>query len=107
MKLYFLAASAAIVSFAAASALAEDLDFLLVNESPSPVTQLYVSPASSGSYEDNLLQGGILNADYEVDVLIAGSQSTCVYNIHAVFDDGERLEDYGLDLCELGSYTFE
>ena len=107
MKLRILAAAAAIVSITAVPAFAEDLVFLLVNESPSPVTQFHVSPASSGSWEENLLQGGILDAGYEVDVVIADGLSTCIYDIQAVFDDGETLEDYGLDLCDLGSYTFE
>ncbi len=86
---------------------AQDLEFLLINDSPGPLTEFYVSAASSGSWESNLLRGGYLDAGYEVDVLIADGLSTCVYDILAVFSDGERLEDFDLDLCELGSYTFE
>lgn len=107
MNIRNFAAAVIIASVAATPALAEDLEFLLINESSGSLTEFYVSPASTGSWESNLLRGGYLDASYEVDVLIADGLSTCIYDILAVFSDGERLEDYDLDLCELGSYTFE
>ncbi len=89
------------------TAWAEDLVFLLINESSSPVVSFYVSPASSGDWESNLMAGGFLDSGYEIDVLIADGMETCEYDIRADFEDGEVIEDFGLDLCDLGSYTFE
>lgn len=105
-KSVFMAAAAVLIS-SATYANAEDLNFTLINNSPSPMTAFHVSPQSTNSWERNLLAGGILDVNYEVDVLIADGLSTCVYDIRADFQDGETLEDYGLDLCDLGSYTFE
>ncbi|MDA4847719.1 hypothetical protein [Hoeflea poritis] len=105
-KTFILAASAAPLILTSI-ANAEDLSFKLVNESPSPITGFYVSSENNRSWEQNLLSGGILDVDYEVDVIIADGLSTCVYDIRAEFQDGEALEDYGLDLCDLGSYVFE
>jgi fatty acid-binding protein DegV len=107
MNKYIGAAAAAVALIWTTGASAEDLEFLLINQAPSPVVAFHVSSASSGSWENNLIAGGILDTDYEISVIIADGLDTCVYDIRADFDDGQTFEDYGLDLCELGSYTFE
>ncbi|WP_136657272.1 hypothetical protein [Nitratireductor sp. XY-223] len=105
-KTVLVAAAAAILAWAT-SASAEDLTFKLINQSPSPITAFHVSSEDTSSWQRNLLAGGILDVDYEVDVIIADGLNTCIYDIRAEFEDGETLEDYGLDLCDLGSYIFE
>lgn len=91
----------------AAPALAEDLEFMLVNEASSDLVGFYVSPASSDNWEESLIPtGNYLAPGYEIGVLIADGLSTCVYDIRGVFRDGGDAEDFGLDLCDLGEYAF-
>ncbi|MBO9444632.1 hypothetical protein [Ruegeria sp. R14_0] len=90
----------------ATSVSAEDLEFLIVNDSSADLVEFNVSPASSDSWEGNLLRGGYLAPDYEIDVVIADGLTTCVYDIRGGFDDGSSVEDYGLNLCDLGEYVF-
>jgi len=97
---------ALVLSAAATVSQAEDLDFLLSNESSADLVEFNVSVAESASWEENLLAGGYLQPGYEIDVVIADGQSTCVYDIRGIFSDGAVLEDFGLDLCALGGYTF-
>ncbi|NKW92100.1 hypothetical protein HGD87_06115 [Rhodobacteraceae bacterium R_SAG9] len=104
MKFLTLPLAAAIMTATTASA--EDLQFLLVNEASAAVTAFHVSTSSSDSWEENLIAGGYLDSGYEINVLIADGQTTCVYDVLAEFADGATLEDYNLDLCEMGSYTF-
>ncbi|MEM1161176.1 MAG: hypothetical protein AAGJ28_09595 [Pseudomonadota bacterium] len=85
---------------------AEDLNFLIVNDSSANLTEFNVSPSNSDDWEGNLMSGGYLAPGFEIDVEIADGLSTCVYDIRGVFEDGSTAEDYGLDLCELGEYTF-
>ncbi len=92
--------------FLTAPAVAEDLEFILVNESGSDLVGFNVSAASSDAWEENLLEGGYLPPGNEIAVLIADGLTTCVYDIRGTFDDGFVLEDYGLDLCDLGEYAF-
>ncbi|WP_294228112.1 hypothetical protein [uncultured Shimia sp.] len=91
---------------AATPVFAEDLQFLLVNESSAAVTAFHVSTSSSENWEENLIDGGYLDSGYEINVRIADGQTTCVYDVLAEFADGATLEDYNLDLCEMGNYTF-
>ncbi|MFY0660938.1 MAG: hypothetical protein JXR15_10625 [Shimia sp.] len=94
------------LAITASLALAEDLNFLLINESSAAVTAFHVSTSSSESWEENLIDGGYLDSGYEINVRIADGQTTCVYDVLAEFADGATLEDYSLDLCDMGSYTF-
>ncbi|UWQ30347.1 hypothetical protein K3555_08155 [Leisingera sp. M527] len=99
------AAAAALLAFQA-PAFAEDLEFLLINDSSADLVEFNVSPASSSNWEDNLMDGGYLAPGYEIGVVIADGATTCVYDIRGSFDDGSEAEDFGLDLCDLGEYTF-
>ncbi len=85
---------------------AEDLEFLLYNDSSADLVEFNVSPASSSDWEANLLAGGYLAPGYEIGVDIADGLTTCVYDIRGVFADGSEAEDYSLNLCDLGEYTF-
>ncbi|WP_282120410.1 hypothetical protein [Ruegeria atlantica] len=105
MKMRAAAALAATVLMAT-SAFAEDLEFLVVNDSSADLVEFNVSPASSDSWEGNLLRGGYVAPDYEIDVVIADGLTTCVYDIRGAFDDGSSAEDFGLNLCDLGEYVF-
>ncbi|WP_293574261.1 hypothetical protein [Phaeobacter sp.] len=106
MKKLLPSLSAIMLLASQAPAFAEDLDFLLINESSADLVEFNVSPASSETWEDNLLAGGYLAPDYEIEVLIADGATTCIYDIRGAFSDGSEAEDYGLDLCDLGEYTF-
>lgn len=85
---------------------AEDLEFLLYNDSSADLVEFNISPASSDDWEENLLAGGYLAPGYEIGVDIADGLSTCVYDIRGKFADGSEAEDYALNLCDLGEYTF-
>jgi hypothetical protein len=71
-----LAVAAVLTCALAAPAAAENLEFLLVNNSSSALTGFYVSPASSEHWEENLLEGSILASDYEATVTIADGLTT-------------------------------
>ena len=98
--------ASALLLLAPAAAQAEDLEFLLTNLSDSSVVGFYVSPTDTDRWEENLIAGGYLPSGNEIDVVIADGADTCMYDIRTEFEDGETTEDYDLDLCELGEYTF-
>lgn len=91
---------------AISQAKAQDLEFYLINETNSPIIGFYVSHTGTSSWEENLMAGGYLDSGYEIGILIADGRSTCMYDIRTEFDDGDVFEDYDLDLCAMGEYTF-
>lgn len=85
---------------------AEDLEFVLINDTGSDLVGFYVSHSGTDEWEDNLLEGAYLPPEHQISVVIADGRSTCEYDISGDFGDGDEVIDYDLDLCELGEYTF-
>jgi len=101
-------ALAAVLAVATASpALAQDLQFTLINDSGVDIVAFHVSHSNSQYWEQDLLGSSILADGHQVDVVISDGLRTCIYDIRTEFADGDAHEDFGVDLCALGSYTFE
>ena len=98
--------AAALLSFGAAPAMAEDLVFMLDNQSSYVVTEFYASPSDVGHWEDDILGADVLGSGDALRITIADGRSQCEYDLRFVFDDGDTMEDT-TDLCETGSYTVE
>lgn len=96
---------AAVTLILTAPAMAEDLDFKLINTSSSGVVGVFVSHTGTSQWEENLIDGGVLPSGNQIDVVIADGRDVCDYDIKVSFQDGTSLEDYNLDLCQLGAYT--
>lgn len=94
------------VSLTARNASAQDLQFTLKNQSGGTLTEFYVEVSSDSTWGENLLTTTIESGESGT-VTIADGQTACTYDILGVFSDGTKAEDYGLDLCKLGSYTYK
>jgi hypothetical protein len=88
----------------AAPAMAQDLYFMLTNNTGVPVTAFHVSHTGTSSWEEDLLGGSYLPHGYEVEVVISDGRRTCMYDIRSEFADGDVVEDFNVDLCQLTSY---
>jgi hypothetical protein len=102
-----LGLSFGLLLLAAGPALAEDLQFNLVNKTGVAVTAFHLSHSGTDDWEENLIEGGYLDSGYEIPVNVTDGRTTCEYDIRAEFKDGDVVEDYEVDLCELGTYTLE
>ncbi|MEX0349946.1 MAG: hypothetical protein AB3N15_11030 [Paracoccaceae bacterium] len=107
MKISFVAMFGIALLAAQTPAHAQDMDFLLINNSSVDLVEFNLSDASSDDWEENMLAGGVLAPDYEIGVLVADGLSTCIYDLRGVFADGSEVEEYDLNLCDLREYTFE
>jgi hypothetical protein len=101
-----LLAAAALAAFsAAAPAHAEDLIFMLDNQSSTPVHEFYASPANVDNWEEDILGQDILEAGNFARITIRDGRATCTYDLKIIFSDGEEMEERAINLCETGSYT--
>lgn len=100
-----IAASVIAAACLAAPAFAEDITYTLHNQTSYVVMEFYTSPANDNDWGYDILGADVLLAGESADVLIADGSDQCVYDLRFVFDDGEVLEDYGVDICELAEYT--
>jgi hypothetical protein len=104
LKLIVSAACFCTVS-AAAPAFAEDLVFMLDNTSSTGINEFYASPVEVRGWEEDILGQDVLPSGDAVRITIADGRTVCDYDLRIVFDDGEVLEDAGVNLCDTGSYT--
>lgn len=96
--------SAVSILLAPTAALAEDLVFMLDNQSSYVVSEFYASPSDVNHWEEDILGRDVLAADSALRITIADGREQCDYDLRIVFEDGDVLEDTQ-DLCETGSYT--
>jgi hypothetical protein len=104
MQIRLLAAAAA-AALSCAPAFAEDLVFMLDNQSSEGIVEFYASPVDVDDWEEDILGGGMIESGGASRVTIADGRSVCEYDLLLVFESGEQMEEAGIDLCETGSYT--
>ncbi len=97
------AVSAALVGGAGA-ARAEDLVFMLDNQSSYAVVEFYASPTDVNDWEEDILGRDVLPSGQATRVTIGDGRSQCDYDLRIVFEDGDSIED-SANLCDTGSYT--
>lgn len=102
LKLATFAAAAFICM--SATAHAEDLVFMLDNQSSYVISEFYASPVDVEDWEQDILGEDVLDAGSAARVTIADGREQCDYDLLIVFEDGDSTEDT-TNLCETGSYT--
>lgn len=100
-----LAAVPAAFLLSLGAAQAEDLVFMLDNQSSYDVVEFYASPVEVRHWEEDILGTQLLPSGDAVRVTIGDGRTVCEYDLRVVFNDGEVLEEGAVDLCETGSYT--
>lgn len=96
-----------LISFAS-SAVADKDDFWIENNTSVDLDYLYISETTSDSWGEDVLGLEYILApgDY-VDILFNDSNpSVCLYDIRGEFADGDVVEDFEVDVCDIGSYEF-
>lgn len=80
-------------------------DFTLRNKTGYTISEVYVSPAKSSSWEEDVLGRDTLDDDDTVDISFHRSAKSCNWDLKVVYDDGEEATWEGFNLCEVGSIS--
>lgn len=72
--------------------------FTLVNHTGVEMTELYASPTTADSWEEDILDGEGLPHLGVQTFTVEDGRDHCAYDIRAVFADGEELTD-AVDVC--------
>ncbi len=91
--------------FVAGSALAENLDFTLVNKTGYPINEVYVSSAATKSWEEDIMGRDQLGEGESVDIQFDRGEKGCLWDLKVVYEDDESAVWDRLDLCELSKVT--
>lgn len=78
----------------------------IVNNTGYTMVRFYASHRDARSWEENIFGGKVLYSGYNVVVNIDDGSGYCIFDFKAVFDDGDEVESFGNNVCELSTFTF-
>lgn len=102
MRPYLLAAG--LVATLAAPALAEDLQFTLINDSSHAIVEMYLSPSQQDTWGENILSVPSVEPGTQGTIGVTDGETVCDYDMRFVTAEGATLEATQ-NMCELTSFT--
>lgn len=100
------AVAAATVLAAAFPAAALDRRVTIVNKTGYTMVRFYASHRDARSWEEDIFGNKVLYNGYSVVINIDDGSGYCIFDFKAVFDDGDEVESWGNNVCELSTFTF-
>ena len=86
------------------SVTSENLDFLIHNRTRVPIVHLYVSDSRVDDWEEDVLGNSILNPGQSIKINFSGYSNWCLFDIQIIFADGDKAEEYNVNLCEITDF---
>ncbi|MEM9266912.1 MAG: hypothetical protein AAGA46_15445 [Cyanobacteria bacterium P01_F01_bin.13] len=80
--------------------------FTLTNDTSVDMLEFYASPQTATDWETNILADKTIRANGDWTTITLPSSRGCLYDFLAVFADGDKLEKYGINVCELETHTY-
>jgi hypothetical protein len=102
-----LAAVSLFAVLGAQSVFADQRDFTLINNTSIPLNNVYVSPADTKNWEEDILGRDTLPSGESVAISFPKAvDGVCAYDIKVLGPLGESGFLYGVDLCSTTTVTF-
>lgn len=105
-RLFSTALALAVLALPGAAPLsAGDQDFVLVNKTGYDIDEVYVSPANSKHWGEDIMGKDILENGDRVTIEFSHKEKECVWDMKIVFEDEEEAVWEDFDLCEAREIT--
>ena len=98
-KKMILAAATALL--ASVPALAGDQDFTLFNKTGYDIAEVYVSPAKSKAWGDDVMEEDVLENAHSIPITFRAKNAICNYDLKVIFTDGDEAYWTNFDLCTI------
>lgn len=103
----FAPLAAALAFTSAAPALSLDRRVTIVNNTGFTIVRFFGSNTGSGSWEEDILGEDVLPSGSSVVINFDDESGYCMFDFRAEFEDGDVLERGGVNVCEIGTFTYE
>lgn len=80
-------------------------NFTLVNKTGYTISEVYVAPSKSKSWEEDILGQDVMPNATTVDIRFSRKDKTCMWDLKVVYDDGESAEWDNFNLCQVSKIT--
>lgn len=106
-SLHALALSAVLAVTTAAPALSLDRRVTIINNTGYTIVRFFGSNTGSNSWEEDILGNDVLPTGSSVVINFDDATGYCMFDFRAEFEDGDVLERGGVNVCEIGTFTYE
>lgn len=89
----------------ATSAFAAQQDFTLVNRTGYTIEAVHVSQTNTNSWEEDVLGRDTLDDGERVKISFEKGTRGCMYDLLVKYDDGDKSEWHGVDLCKISTIS--
>jgi hypothetical protein len=96
-------AGALALGLAGTAASAQDIAYLLINNTSATLIEFYTAPVDVDNWENDLLANFDLEPGSNATVMIVDGRTQCEYDLLFVFEDESEYTDT-VDICQLASY---
>ncbi|EEW24474.1 hypothetical protein [Rhodobacter ferrooxidans] len=90
----------------ATPALALDRRVTIVNNTGFTMTNFYGSNKGTNSWEEDILGQDVLPSGSQVTINFHDGSGYCKFDFKAVFEDGDVLVRENVNVCEIGTFTY-
>jgi len=97
-------AMALLSSVGSASAL--DRRVRIINNTGYTIVRFYGSHQDATTWQEDILGNDVLPSGSSVTINFDDGTGYCMFDFRAEFEDGDVLEKYGINICEIGSFTY-
>lgn len=105
-RLLILSLLAFAALFLAAPLFAGAQDFVIVNRTGADIYGLYISPSTSDSWEENMIEGSVLPDGNELEINFSGYDSSeAHWDIMVTDENDDSLEWEDINLLKYGRIT--
>ncbi|MBI4225477.1 MAG: hypothetical protein HY617_04110 [Candidatus Sungbacteria bacterium] len=82
-----------------------DRHVLVINRTSYTMVRFHASNRSRGGWEEDILGNDVLRPGYQVRVNIDDGSGYCRYDFRAVFNNGQEIVRYDVDVCRVSKWT--
>jgi len=106
MKVARLVLAATLFVVGASTTAALDRRVRINNYTSYDIIEFYASHRDAKSWQEDILGRDILPAGGSVMINIDDGTGYCIFDFRAVFEDGDVLEKFGNNVCEMAQFNY-
>ncbi len=99
-------AAATMAAITAAPAFAQDRRVTIVNNTGFTIVRFYGSNKGSDSWEEDILGDNVLKSKSQVTINFDDGTGYCKFDFRAEFNDGDVLVQKDINICDIGTFTY-
>lgn len=84
----------------------QDRRVRIINATGVTMTHFYASNSGQNDWEEDILGQDVLRSGASVVINIDDGTGACIYDFKARFADGDELERYRINVCQITEYRY-